>query len=743
MPFYTKYQIKFKSITGRNLTVYFNFSNWHAADITSLTGGPEPFSLSNQNSDENILVGIRGTQATITYRNDGTVPVTAFLADDDQSIQVALQDDDTTQVLWWGFIVQDDCREPFMPAPKIVTLTATDNLALLKDLEFTDLNGDKVFDKLLLTEYFNILLNKTGLNLAANTFCNVFENGMDDRSVDGANDPFAQTKVHTRTFTKDSDTFEDCYTVLTRILESWECQLFQHLGQWFIVRWPELSDFDNLIPGTLYASDFTTPTATVLPATVAIGKTQNAKFVNANQEKSILRYIKYDKLTFNYEQPQKLILNDDLKRLGSFIGTSIVGSTRYDDYQLSDFVNVGGAGAFIRIETDNVLQIEKQRYIYQPDVGNTSGIYFESSGIEVNATDRIDASYTYKATADSSVLDNAQMIVRVVSGATTYYLNRPSSALGGHLVWNTVDAAQYPTISRDAAADLSQWNTFSLTGAGDGETVVIPADGIIYFAYFLPNISGDDYLVKEFTVDYYTYINESTRVTGQFHKSEQPLKVIKKNTEKTLYLDDSPKNNIRGTMFLVDGTTKTSIWHAPPYSLTFDFDLLLDTGISYLNVNGQPDLYSNFQNGQQITISGTASNDGTYTISNLSLVVGGNFSMNLTPGVTTETVTGGTIQFHSEHQFGFIQKVGLMKMFYTNRVRIEGDAKGIYSSDYIGLTTVFSLDDLANKFFIMSTVKMNFKSEIWSGVIQEMWDNTETIRDADFINTFEYIYKTQ
>jgi hypothetical protein len=80
---------------------------------------------------------------------------------------------------------------------------------------------------------------------------------------------------------------------------------------------------------------------------------------------------------------------------------------------------------------------------------------------------------------------------------------------------------------------------------------------------------------------------------------------------------------------------------------------------------------------------------------------------------------------------------------HNYRTRIEGDAKGIFSGAYIGMPTVFTLDDLADKLFIMATMRMNFKSEVWSAVIQEVWDGTEQISDGDFTNTFEYIYKTQ
>lgn len=74
-------------------------------------------------------------------------------------------------------------------------------------------------------------------------------------------------------------------------------------------------------------------------------------------------------------------------------------------------------------------------------------------------------------------------------------------------------------------------------------------------------------------MEYTPYINDSTKITGHIHKDEQTgpgSDDIKNNEDITIYIDDSPRNSILGTLFLNTFTgvvqDRTALWHRAGYT---------------------------------------------------------------------------------------------------------------------------------------------------------------------------------
>ena len=94
---------------------------------------------------------VKGSSLNINIINEGWLPITSFYSNEDDGVQVKLYQDNV--LMWIGFLVQDDCSEIMLDSNHAISLTATDGLGLLKDVQFgdsTQLNANvlyKIYEK--------------------------------------------------------------------------------------------------------------------------------------------------------------------------------------------------------------------------------------------------------------------------------------------------------------------------------------------------------------------------------------------------------------------------------------------------------------------------------------------------------------------------------------------------------------------------------------------------------------------
>jgi hypothetical protein len=164
MAYGVRYIITFYSRADIRYTVHLLLKDYTGTSPV-LDGGPDPFILNYQSGDDDIINPIRASEATINFYNDGSTPLSTFYNEDSEAWQVNYYHYLSGQLLWTGFIVQDDCRETFIDPPYLVTLKATDNLALLKDIPFDE--GYKTADFKTLVRLSTADVTITGLNTIA------------------------------------------------------------------------------------------------------------------------------------------------------------------------------------------------------------------------------------------------------------------------------------------------------------------------------------------------------------------------------------------------------------------------------------------------------------------------------------------------------------------------------------------------------------------------------------------------
>ncbi len=532
MAYGLKYQTQFRGvddpITGsRGLyTLQFLFKDY-AGNASTLTGGQT--TVIQKCVTDDPFAPIKGTGLDIALLNFGNLPITSFYSEDDDGVMVKLIAEDLT-VLFVGFIVQDDIFEPMVDFVHNISLTATDGLGLLKGVPlnkainpFLDLIG-----KNLLSDIMRDCLAVTNLELNTNIFCNVWEVNQSTTGV-----LFVQTMIDTQAFLQ-SETYDDCYNVLSKLLETFRCSLFQSNGEWNIVHWDEVRQYPALdIPGFQYDSSFALNGPVTFGNIFIIGQTPEKTRPIFGIQKGTFRGLKFVRKQFDYQQPKYLFRNYDLTKVGALLATYTSGGLTYFEYEAPDFQNGFASNniqRFIRVVRDTLFT-EVERYLVLKGQPSDTPRAVQAMPIEVSQTDKVVLSYSFRTTVTPVTVMN--FALREYDGTNNRYAHEDGS-------WQPGLGFAYNTNGSD-------WQAVIIEPTG------VPFDGLLY-PYFgqvcpTPNAPSDETHYKDIRFQYIPYIADTYKIIGQVHKDEQTPN-IKANSDVRITIDDSPKNSIQGTLFL-------------------------------------------------------------------------------------------------------------------------------------------------------------------------------------------------
>jgi hypothetical protein len=141
MPYFETYTAQFQS--NQSTVQYYTlriYSTTSPASVGTLLLGGQPVVQEWQEDDP--LAPIRGCTLKINIiANHGNpnyteVKLTDFYSENDNEFYVTLEDDLTDELLFSGYVLQDDCSEIQVDFAHEIQLTATDNLATLKEIRF-------------------------------------------------------------------------------------------------------------------------------------------------------------------------------------------------------------------------------------------------------------------------------------------------------------------------------------------------------------------------------------------------------------------------------------------------------------------------------------------------------------------------------------------------------------------------------------------------------------------------------
>lgn len=426
---------------------------------------------------------------------------------------------------------------------------------------FTSITPVDLTVKLPLTEFFRLALRSTGLELNTRVFSRLFE-------VNSAGLRFMElTYLNGETFL-DGETWKSCYDVVNIILTKFQATLFQSNGEWNIIRQDERRYYNNSITGFFYNDEFVYVSEVVLDDDFIIGIDEDS-FAEFGLTKSILRPYKFVKETFNYKQPSNLLRNADFQKLGnlrtSYTNPADPTQTFYEydmaDWDLGFTWTLGGGSLlmatnerFIRILKDSLGE-ELDRYgVIEGDEFPNSATAATSKPIELSAGDSVKISFDFKTTDSISGPATTAFDFALV---TTFAL----TPLGANYrwlregKWSTLRATPYSIFGGD---NFNEWHTFDMTSEPS------PYDGKLYIR--LAQIAMDDTEThyKNLRLEIVNAINGTTKIIGHTHTDTQ-APVIKNSYDEEIFIDDSPRNSINGTLFLPSFNgplqARTTLWN--------------------------------------------------------------------------------------------------------------------------------------------------------------------------------------
>jgi hypothetical protein len=255
------YNLRFKGNdqVGTNYFYIVKFEKQEATsivyDITELVPAQDsPFVLNYKASKDNIFAPIRSSYADIKCFipvNSTVQPSDFFFDSNEYTWKISFYESDgTTEVLKWrGFLLPDVIQYEWQEQ-YFLQLTATDNLAVLKDVKYYREDYYGLYDDtnvdtgITISNFVCRLLKKTGSELDVAFFTQFILNGTLVNTVDLKLSEYSA--VNWSTFEP-----KDCYYLLTSLMESLGCMLYQSNSDatWYIIGVNDVAVNDLIING--------------------------------------------------------------------------------------------------------------------------------------------------------------------------------------------------------------------------------------------------------------------------------------------------------------------------------------------------------------------------------------------------------------------------------------------------------------------------------------------------------------
>lgn len=540
MAYNTKYRVEFETIKGNDVRIDIEEDAFAGSITDVIAYGQSPLVLEYPNAEFDKLTGIRESRVRLTVLGGDTVFASDFVSTSDTQYKVKIYINSTLE--WVGWLDNDRLSEPFRDGKYEIELTATDGLSLIKNIELSDLSDAQIWGIKTVKEYIAYCLDKTDLGLDFWSFINaypVLESGgslfdVDQRGVSADFDAFYYSNLTSFSFLTGPRNFDDCYTVLSKIMEGFGCTLFQARGKWYIIN---LNDrIANDLDGTLRNSSGTaSSTATNQSFQIPIGLTQDTKLVDDNAVVSWEKANKDVRVNYEFKMPPVFFRNWDLLD-GSF--NAPLSTSARPVYTLDNWTETVG-DSWIAVEQDTATNAELVRYILQIPVVTYSNDAVQpaaqTTSFYINKNDKISFGYTTREKNGGFAATSQFNYVILTDGSSTYYLDDDGK-------WYTsIKAIGKVWVS---AEDRRFWKDYSI------QSDAVPISGQISVkltAIGNSRTSSNEVHYKDLSFEITTYFNEKLTVSGYEQKSEQSAK-LKLSYENQLYVSNSDNIGTQGAV---------------------------------------------------------------------------------------------------------------------------------------------------------------------------------------------------
>ena len=286
MAYQNKYKATFASKSGKTAYLYLQEDSYAGSLIEYQGVGINLQYIPNSDDPfEPIYASQLGVVLDVT---DNLANIPDFTTLNDRKYFAKLYLDADLQ--WCGWVLSDNVQISYSTGRKELSFNAVDGLGILKSIPLpiaasTDTNAINT-----LLYYITLCLNSIDFPIDPNimTVCSYYATGMDDRSDYSYSEPFNQTYLPYRTFIDTDITYISCLDVLSNIVKSFGCRLFQAGGKWWIVAVNEFANENNWFTeytytGTVASSGSNLNTLSVIQGYV--GNTSGLYFIDNSQLK--------------------------------------------------------------------------------------------------------------------------------------------------------------------------------------------------------------------------------------------------------------------------------------------------------------------------------------------------------------------------------------------------------------------------------------------------------------------------
>jgi hypothetical protein len=523
-------------------------------------------------NDEDKYTPIRSKQLTIQLHTSTEIDISTFSEGGDNRYYVEFAVQELDYVVFSGYLSISDLRQAFQPNPNVLTLVATDGLGFLKDIPLTDFDGVNFSGENKLIEYIAGALKKTGLSLQIVTEMGIREQ---DYAADADGNFFNTIYLNALTFEDGVNEFEDCYTVLEKILGEM-CELSQEKNRWYIRRIHEIEGNGSHprvqsifgISGDYLEDQSGDEFYKEVGSDMTL---YDMGFMNDDAEIFKVRPYKSVRHNFNFEYPQEVPCNSKFIR-GDFIEN--LPDETIDDitytvkkYELDCWTVQSGKPGTLTTPTSEAYikryfidDYETDKYVVLTEPTNSDHNWIKSAAIPVDKQDKFSFSMQIKFNRNftGETLTWKTIILLEGDDGVTYSYGEAPADFFGEEKWAVYDGSVAFAFLR---AFKNSWNADSFDENNDwvelgGDVSPLPIGGKLYFLF----LSNDESVLFDNTV-YYTnfnfeykpYINGSYGVLGgQYHISEQD-EDYKATREEDVFISDAPKKLFKGCLLKYSG----------------------------------------------------------------------------------------------------------------------------------------------------------------------------------------------
>ena len=403
---------------------------------------------------------------------------------------------------WEGWVLSDSVQLGYSTGRRQLSFNAVDGLGILRDILLPidpTVNSNQINS---LLYYLNLCLNQLAFpdNPNLKIVCSYYASGMNDRATHSYSEPFSQTYLANRTFLNNF-IYTDCLSVISNIVKSFGCRIFQAGGKWWIVA---INEFANInayyteydYTGAVFSSG-TINTLTQIQGYT--GNTSNLYFIDNTQIKLLRKG--YNKI----QQSIGIPVADNYAPNGNF--------RPYSGNQVYNWDAYASSGASVTIVDDPSYTSAQYR------LTKTSGSCFiqievaaglsPAKGPFINGNNSLDVSWIFQG-QDLSASPRALVYMYITDGTISYYWDG-TNWVSGSITFMTV-----PAYTGTSGSDI---NTYSF------KTKPTPIAGQLFFKLSLEAGTGNFIQISNFKIAV-TPFASNVDYTGYIVNNNQYVKTI-------------------------------------------------------------------------------------------------------------------------------------------------------------------------------------------------------------------------